>query len=259
MALSETQMHRCALALMARVSLPELGEVDTQLSPPLSPADAAALKICFLRDITANISNIIDSGGAEGAIIFTPAGAESSLREIALKGFKLFRQRGRTLGDALANATEDLLNRGFPAVCLLNSNAPTVPRSLIEVAIETLSRPGERVVLGGVKGGGYYLIGLKQTHRDLLERISSGSANVVAHMTASAAKIGLKLEMLPPWYEVVDAPTLRRLNEELLEASRQPAGSARRDKAHSAPYTRQFLAKLLETEAGSRILQGDDF
>src|SRR3990172_4330982 len=172
MALSETQRHRCALALMARVPVPDLGEFETRLSPPLSPEDAKALKICFLRDITASISNIIDSGRAEGAIIFTPTGAESALREIVPKGFKLFRQRGATLGDALANATEDLLNRGFPAVCLLNSYAPTVPRALIEVAIDSLSRPGERVVLGGVKGGGYYHIGLNQTHRDLFDRIS---------------------------------------------------------------------------------------
>jgi len=243
---------------MARVPVPDLGEFETRLSPPLSPEDATALKICFLRDITASISNIIDSGRAEGAIIFTPTGAESALREIVPKGFKLFRQRGATLGDALANATEDLLNRGFPAVCLLNSYAPTVPRALIEVAIDSLSRPGERVVLGGVKGGGYYLIGLNQTHRDLFDRISTGSANVVAHMTASAARIGLKVEMLPTWYEVVDAPTLKRLNEELLAASRQPAGSGRRDKAHAAPYTRQFLSKLIETERGRRILQEDE-
>lgn len=259
MTLSETQRHRCALALMARIPLPELGEIETRLSPPLSADDAAALKICFLRDITANMSNTIDSGRAEGSIIFTPVGAEPALREIVPKGFKLFRQRGGTLGETLANATEDLLNRGFPAVCLLNSYAPTVPRSLIEVAIDSLSRPGERVVLGGVKGGGYYLIGLNKTHRDLFDRISSGSANVVAHLTASAARVGLKVEMLPTWYEVVDAPTIKRLNEELLTASRQPAGSGRRDKAQSAPYTRQFLAKLIETDHGRRILQGNEF
>jgi hypothetical protein len=259
MALSETQRHRCALALVAKVPLPELGEIDSRLSPPLSPDDASALKFCFLRDITANLSNIIDSGRAEGAVIYSPAGAESALRELLPDGFKLFRQRGEKLGDALANATEDLLNRGFPAVCLLNSYAPTVPRALIEVAIDELSRPGDRVVLGGAKGGGYYLIGLNEPHRDLLDRISSGSANVVAHITASAARIGLKVEMLPTWYEVGDAITLKRLNEELLAASRQPTGSGRRDKAPSAPYTRQFLAKLSETEHGRRILQGEVF
>ena len=50
----------------------------------------------------------------------------------------------------------------------------------------------------------------------------------------------LDFELLPPWYEVKDARDLNRLCKELL-------GPDRRDRAHTAPYTSQYLAKLIET------------
>lgn len=222
---------------MARVPSPGIDDAGT---PPLTPGEATALKHCFLRDLAASIGVVVDNGRAEGVVVFTPRSAESLLRELVPKDFKLFPQRGETPGEVLSNAVEDLLSRGFPAVCLVNSDSPTVPRAILEVAIESLSRPGDCMVLGAIDRGGYYLIGLKEGHRDLFARISSSTANIVTHTTARAAAMGLKLEMLPPWYEVKDARGLNRLCKELL-------GPDSRARAHTAPYTNQYLAKLIET------------
>src|SRR5438093_7715806 len=41
----------CALAVMTKA--PQAGKVKTRLVPPLTPDEAAALNICFLRDTTA--------------------------------------------------------------------------------------------------------------------------------------------------------------------------------------------------------------
>lgn len=229
--------HRCALALMARVPSPGIDDAKT---PPLTPGEATALKHCFLRDLAASIGALADTGRAEGLVVFTPQREEFLLRELVSKDFKLFPQRGETSGAVLSNAVEDLLSQGFPAVCLVNSDSPTVPRSILEVAIESLSRPGDCMVLGALDRGGYYLIGLKKVHRDLFERVSSSTANIVSHLTARAAAIGLKVEMLPPWYEVKDARGLNRLCKELL-------GPDNRVRAPTAPYTSQYLAKLVET------------
>ncbi len=249
MSVPQTPKYRCAVALMTEVPGPAIDDPKARLSPPLTSLEATALKHRFLRDMAANIDNLVDRGRAEGVVVFTPARAESLLRELVPKRFKLFPQRGESLGDVLANASEDLLNRGFPSVCLINSDSPTLSPSLLEVAIESLARPGDRIVLGAVDGGGFYLIGLKQGHRSIFERISSNASNVVAHITARAAADGLKVEMLPPWYDVSDAKTLSRLCEDLL-------GPDRRDRVYPAPFTRQFLAKLIETEGPGRISPG---
>jgi len=222
---------------MAQV--PSTGIDDARI-PPLTPGEATALKHCFLRDLAASIGVVGDTGRAKGVAVFAPRRAESLLRELVPKNFKLFPQRGDTPGEVLSNAVEDLLSRGFPAVCLVNSDSPTVPHAILEVAIESLSRSGYFMVLGALDRGGYYLIGLKEAHCDLFERVSSNTANIESHMTTRAAAIGLKVELLPPWYEVKDARDLNRLCKELL-------GPDRRDRAHTAPYTSQYLAKLIET------------
>lgn len=222
---------------MARVPAPG---IDDPTISPLTPDEATALKHCFLRDLAAKINDVVAAGRAKGVLIFTPKRAESFLRELVPQDFKLFPQRGETPGEVLSNAVEDLLSRGFAAVCLVNSDSPTIPGPMLEVAIESLSRPGDCMVLGALDRGGYYLIGLKERHHDLFERVTSTTANIVTHTTTRAAATGLKVEMLPPWYEVKDAQGLNRLCEELF-------GPESRNRMHSAPFTYRYLAKLIET------------
>lgn len=241
-----TPNYRCALALIAKIPGPAVGAPKAQPSPPLSLDEATALKHCFLRDMAAMISQIADAGRAEAMAFFTPATAESALRQLLPKGFKIFPQRGSSLGDVLANASEELLNKGFPSVCLINADCVTVPPSFLNVAIESLARPGDRVVIGGIDRSGYCLIGLKEEHRNLFDRVSSSSSDVVLHTTTCAAGMGLKVEMLPPWYDVNDERNLNRLCTELF-------GRESRDKQQVAPYTRQFLARIIESEGPARI------
>ena len=44
----------CALVIMTKA--PRAGQVKTRLTPPLTREEAAALNICFLRDISASHS-----------------------------------------------------------------------------------------------------------------------------------------------------------------------------------------------------------
>jgi hypothetical protein len=225
---------------------PLAGEVKTRLVPPLTPVEAAALNICFLRDMATNIAAVAAERRAEGLVVYTPVGAEAAFDGILPERFKLLAQRGESLGDRLCNATDDLLKDGHGSVCLINSDSPTLPRSLLDRAIESLAHDRDRVVLGAADDGGYYLIGLKRAHRNLFDRIAWSTADVLAHTVERAAEIGLEVEMLPRWYDVDDAETLNRLCEELFATHQQ-------DGAYSAPHTRAFLAALIEKEGPQRV------
>jgi len=225
---------------------PLAGEVKTRLVPPLTPVEAAALNICFLRDMTTNIAAVAGERPADGLVVYTPVGAEAAFDGILPKEFDFLAQRGESLGDRLCNATDDLLKDGHGSVCLINSDSPTLPRSVLDRAIESLERDGDRVVLGAADDGGYYLIGLKRAHRNLFDRIAWSTADVLAHTVERAAEIGLEVEMLPRWYDVDDAETLNRLCEELFATHQQ-------DGAYSAPHTRAFLAALIEKEGPQRV------
>jgi len=219
---------------------PLVGAVKTRLVPPLTPEEAANLHVCFLRDMSASIAEVVVRNFAEGLVVYTPVGAEPAFDGILPPGFKLLRQRGESLGDRLCNATEDLLGQGYSSLCLANSDSPTLPGSLFDLAIESLSRDGDRVVLGAAVDGGYYLIGLKNVHSRLFDRIAWSTGEVLAHTIERAAEIGLEVELLPLWYDVDDGATLNRLCEELFL-------SRRRHGNYPAPHTREYLATLIES------------
>jgi rSAM/selenodomain-associated transferase 1 len=219
---------------------PLAGAVKTRLVPPLTPEEAANLNVCFLRDMVASIAEVVARNHAEGVVVYTPAGAEAAFDGILPNEFRLLGQRGESLGDRLCNATEDLLGQGYSSLCLVNSDSPTLPQSVFDLAIQRLSHDGDRVVLGATADGGYYLIGLKNVHPKLFDRIAWSTADVLAHTIERAAEIGLAVELLTPWYDVDDAATLTQLCEELFLSRRQ-------DGNYPAPRTREYLAKLIES------------
>ena len=234
----------CALGVMAKAPL--AGEVKTRLVPPLTEQEAAKLNACFLRDITANIASVTETEAASGLIVYTPIGSEAAFDGVIPEGFQLLGQRGSSLGERLYNATDDLLTQGYGAVCLINSDSPNLPKSLLIRAIELLGRDGDRVVLGAAEDGGYYLIGLKHAHKNLFSDIVWSTSAVLAYTRQRAAEIDLTVEMLGPWYDVDDADTLNRLCEDLFF-------SESLDGSFPAPHTHAFLDSIVKTEGPQRI------
>ena len=237
---------------MAKV--PFAGEVKTRLTPPLNPEEAAILSTCFLGDMTTNLADL-NANGTEVLVLYTPADAESLLRDL-LPGFRLFAQHGETLGERLINAAAELLSSGFESICLINSDSPTLPGEILTTAASILLQEGDRVVLGPSQDGGYYLIGLKRPHRCLFERIAWSTANVLAHTIERAAEINLPVELLPVWYDVDDAATLRLLCEELCLLSDKHDRPAQFRGGFEATHTRNYLAGLIAKENNGRFPSG---
>src|SRR5215211_6606245 len=232
----------CALAVMTKA--PRAGEVKTRLTPPLTPEEAAALNVCLLRDTATAISAAVADGGAAGIAVYTPVGAEAVWAEILPGHFALVAQREGTFGVRLTHAVDDLLRIGFHSICLIDSDSPTVPAKAYRQAIDALSSPGDRMVLGPSGDGGYYLIGLKKLHRRVFAEIDWSTERVAAQTLERAREIDLEVELLPTGFDVDDRATLRRLCQELLAEGAAQA---------SAPATRDFLAGFVEREGRERI------
>lgn len=227
----------CALAVMAKAPRP--GKVKTRLSPPLTPEQASALNVCFLRDTTENIQQVTEAGNSVGIVVYTPIGDEAAFDGILPAAFQLLAQRGDGFGERLLHASEDLFSCGFGAVCLIDSDSPTMPQHALLQAVERLSNPGDRVVLGGADDGGYYLIGMKRVHSRLFEQVEWSSERVLEQTLERAREAGLKSELLPTWYDVDDGATLERLRRELL-----PATPGKESAGYDARHTRTYLESL---------------
>jgi rSAM/selenodomain-associated transferase 1 len=231
----------CALGIMTKA--PEPGKVKTRLTPPLTSSEAAALNVCFLRDLASSIAAATRKSPARGVAIYTPVGRESAYDEILPLDFLLIPQRGDQFGERLELAVADLLAAGFGSVCLINSDSPTVPAQNFAEAANELARPGDRLVVGPSDDGGYYLIGLKTLHRAIFEDIEWSTERVLEQTVRRAGEIGVTVHQLPNGFDVDDRETLRRLCDELLE----------NDQIDIAPHTRAFLRSIIEKEGRDRI------
>jgi len=241
------RVSAATIALAVMTKAPQAGRVKTRLTPLLSPGEAAALNTCFLHDTATAISSAASSGKAQGVGVYTPVGAESAYSGILPGEFILVPQRGDKFGERLQAATDDLLQLGFSAVCLIDSDSPTVPPTAFAQAVEYLSRSEDCVVLGPSDDGGYYLIGLKKSHHELFDQIDWSTERVLEQTIAAAREIDLPVHLLPSWYDVDDRATLSRLCQELFGSNgNAPAGFA-------APATRGFLSALIQREGRDRI------
>jgi uncharacterized protein len=239
-----------ALALMTKA--PRAGEVKTRLVPPLTIEEAAQLNRCFLQDTAAAVSVCCSGLTApnpgrsliRGIAVYTPVGAESDYTDILPADFSLLPQRGEDFGERLYFAAEDLFRCGFKAVCLIDSDSPTIPAENFTRAIELLSLPGDRIILGPCDDGGYYLIGLKRLHRAVFEGIDWSTDRVFKQTKHRATQIGVRVDELSRGFDVDDRATLHRLCDELL-------GENARDNV--APQTQKFLRELIARDGRERI------
>ena len=144
----------------------------------------------------------------------------------------------------------DLFACGFSAVCLIDSDSPTVPTAEFVRAGQTLlpAQPPDRsaldrVVLGRSGDGGYYLLGLTHPHARLFAEIDWSTDRVADQTEQRAAELNLPVTQLATWYDVDDAASLARLRAEFASAPTH---------AYPAPRTRAFLRAL---DAPSRDMQ----
>ncbi len=245
--------NTCALAVMAKA--PVAGKVKTRLTPPLTSEQAAGLSACFLRDTMCNLVKAASATAARWVLSYTPASEESAFEGILPPGTLLLPQRGNGFGDRLLRTAEDLFSCGFAAVCLIDSDSPTVPTSIFVRAAEELQAAEDRAVLGGSDDGGYYLLGLKRPHKDLFDGIAWSTAAVAQQTRRRAERLGLSLTELPCWYDVDDAQSLDRLRRELFLCGPGPFLDGG---AYPALATRAYLEQIgLSLDGSAALIPGE--
>jgi rSAM/selenodomain-associated transferase 1 len=214
-----------ALLVVAREPVP--GRTKTRLCPPLTPEEAARLYEMFLLD-TLEIMRQVP--GVDRFIVYLPEGAEGYFRALA-PDFKLIPQIGSSLGVRLDNALSRCLNTGYEHAVIMDSDSPSLPSDYVRMAFSKLASSDG--VIGPCEDGGYYLIGLNRPAPSLLRNVRMSTSKVMADTLLLAENEGLRMSLLPRWYDVDDGNELGNLRQDLQSRS----GS-------SARQTRGFLEEL---------------
>src|SRR5437762_3642411 len=180
------------LVIMAKA--PRAGAVKTRLASSLSPEAVSVLYCCLLDDTLALARSL---GGVEVAIK-CPGTDVNELTQIAGKKSSVVAQNGAGLAAGLislfAHFTDGQQQRRTIA---FNSDSPHLPRSVLEVAFETLS--AHDVVVGPTHDGGYYLVGAKASHPALFAGDGMGTSSALDRLLSRARALHLSIGFAAPF------------------------------------------------------------
>jgi hypothetical protein len=217
--------HTKSNALIVVAKQPAPGQTKTRLSPPLTPAQASALYECFMLDTLDQMRQVVV---AQRVIAYLPLDARDYFHRFA-PDFELVPQNGPDLGSRLDQALTSYLSQGYERVVIMDSDSPTLPYVYLSQAFNALA-DGADMTLGPCNDGGYYLLGIKQPRPRLLREVQMSTSHVAADTIALAEEAGLRVSLLPTWYDIDDAPSLLRLMNEVVSLD-----------SRVAVHTRQFL------------------
>jgi uncharacterized protein len=232
-------MSTVAVAIICKT--PRAGHSKTRLSPPLRPEECAGISACFIQDLSSTIASIAGDGRTSGHAVYTPAGTEADLRALLPAGFGLVPQGEGDLGARLDKGIRDLIAGGHAGAILINSDSPTLPRAILDAAVDSVLS-GDKVVLSPAFDGGYTLIGLAKPHSHLFADIP-WSTDVVYELTLQRAReIDLPVVTLDSWYDVDDGASYAMLEREL-DGIPPPFATG---PVQDAPKTRAFMRRRRE-------------
>jgi len=173
---------------------PRPGLVKTRLASAIGDEAAAGLYAAFLDDLAERFPDAVwfvtppeDWVGWPHPTLAQPRG-DWTERQQAL--FRDARARGET------------------RVVLIASDSPQLPTATVAEAFALLD--SHDVVLGAVRDGGYYLIGMRGWH-DVLAGVTMSTSSVLAEIVARAGERAVSVAMVEPAYDVDELADLALL------------------------------------------------
>jgi hypothetical protein len=225
---------------------PRAGSSKTRLSPPLQPQECAEISACFISDLAGTIETLSSECEIAGHAVYTPSGSEGDLRRLLPASFHLTLQGEGDLGARLNKGINDLLAAGYSGAILVNSDSPTLPRSILKAAVDAVTN-GDRLVISPAIDGGYTFIGLSRPHPHLFARIPWSTREVFELTLERAREVDLPTVVLESWYDVDDAASYAILEAEMDGIA--PDFADHRRGLQDAPNTRRFITSRRETQA----------
>ena len=190
---------------------PGFANVKSRLQPPLTADEACALANAFLLD---RLDAVVTLPDVVPLLAFTPPPAAPILRALAPVGVGLIAQRGDGLGERLACLFDDLLIEHRAALAL-DADSPTLPMTWVAEGAAMLADGVADVVLGPSEDGGYWSVGLRAPCPALFTDVPWSTDRVLETTLARAHALGLRVRLLPRWFDVDTEADLKKLCAEI--------------------------------------------
>ncbi|NRT16834.1 hypothetical protein HNP99_003208 [Flavobacterium sp. 28A] len=157
-------------ALLIFTRNPELGKVKTRLAKTIGDENA----LTVYKDLLLHTKNVTHAIDCDKFVFYDTAIINDDIwsEEFYIK--KL--QASGDLGDRMQQAFDSLFGMGYKHCVIVGSDLFDLRASQIEMAFKKLEN--NDAVLGPAEDGGYYLLGLNQSNKDVFQNKEWGTATV---------------------------------------------------------------------------------
>lgn len=149
---------------------PVIGEVKTRMSPPLSLSQAAELAEALLEETLKLVSKCW-----QGRLVLavSPSQEHPAFKRLAsLYSVELITQEGENLGERMRNAMNVI---GYPCA-VMGCDVPHCSPNILKTVYNALCQGNS--CIGETLDGGYYLLGLQESHPQLFYTVNWGTGSV---------------------------------------------------------------------------------
>ncbi len=181
-----------ASCIIVFVRNPELGKVKTRLAKTIG--NEAALEV--YKKLMHHTESVLRSLASDKVVYYSEVIHESDLWDCCIYIKKL--QKGKDLGQRMANAFEESFKSGYKKVIIVGSDLLDLSAEIIQNAFNQLEH--NDAVIGPAKDGGYYLLGLKSLHDNIFKDKNWGTENVFTETMKDFE--GKKIEFLKPLNDI---------------------------------------------------------
>jgi uncharacterized protein len=184
------------IVVIAKEPVP--GRVKTRLTPPFTPAEAAALAEASLADTLATV--------AETTVVRRVLALDGMPGRWLPPGFDVIGQRGAGLDERIAWALCDARVTLPLPVLLIGMDTPQVTPELLAAAAEPLVARTADATFGLAEDGGFWLLGLREVDPALILGVPMSRNDTGLRQLARLEQAGLRVHLLPA---LTDVDTVR--------------------------------------------------
>ncbi len=189
-------MPRNVLIVFAREPVP--GRVKTRLAAAIGDIAAADAYSLMLENVLNNCRKLT---GVETIVFWDCDATSLPLLENRYECRSKLQAAGK-LGQRMQAAFAEMFGSGCDHCCIIGSDSPDLPLAYIQEAFNRLTLPQTDAVFGPTHDGGYYLLGLSRLWPQLFENIGWSTPLTLRQSLDAAEKAGIKVALLPEWYDI---------------------------------------------------------
>lgn len=193
--------------LLIFVKKPEVGKVKTRLAATVGDEKALQIYLQLLertREVTQPLS-------CNKTVYYTPQIVENDIFD--QKYYQKALQSEGDLGKRMEEAFATAFSQGYHKVCIIGSDCYELDTHILEEAFAILDK--EDVVIGPAKDGGYYLLGMKKMHAQLLHSKRWSTSSVLADTLENLKENYLSFTLLPELTDVDEEQDLVSLKQSI--------------------------------------------